>query len=183
MKKEVSIHIGEFYASNAPIIINTLLGSCVAVCLFDPIRQIGGMNHILMPGKADLRNFDTSASYGINAMELLINRIMVLGGNRRHLVAKVFGGANVIPTISEENGMGRKNEAFVVEFLQIEKIKIISQDLGGNQSRRIYFHTDTGDVFLRRIRFAQFQNVVNEEQKCIKRIRKELKKPGMVDLF
>lgn len=181
--KKVHIHIGQFYASDDPIVIDTLLGSCVAVCLFDPGRRIGGMNHILMPGKANLKNFDTAARYGVNAMELLINKIMSLGGNRHRLVAKIFGGAHVIAAIPKENGIGIKNGAFVVEFLQIEKIKIISQDLGGNQARRIYFHTDTGDVFLRRIRSVQFQNIINEEQKFLKRIKGDAKKPGKVSLF
>ncbi|MDM8535516.1 chemotaxis protein CheD, partial [Desulfobacterales bacterium HSG17] len=96
IKRHVDIHIGEFHASGQPTVISTLLGSCVAVCLYDPIKQIGGMNHILMPGRADMKRFDMSARYGINAMELLINRIMNLGGKRRNLVAKIFGGAKTI---------------------------------------------------------------------------------------
>ena len=82
MKKSFSIHIGGFHASRNPAVIETLLGSCVAVCLYDPVARIGGMNHILLPGKADLKHFDNVARYAINAMELLINRVMTLGGKR-----------------------------------------------------------------------------------------------------
>lgn len=108
MKKEVSIHIGELYASKNPAVVHTLLGSCVAVCMFDPIKRIGGMNHILLPGNGDLKDFSDSTRYGINAMELLINMIMNLGGNRNRLVAKAFGGGNILAGISEENGPGQK---------------------------------------------------------------------------
>ena len=114
MKKKVSIHIGGFHASTKPTVIDTLLGSCVAVCLYDHVAPVGGMNHILLPGKADLRHFDNVARYAINAMELLINRILNLGGKRQNLTAKVFGGAHVLPTISEENGVGAKNSEFVL---------------------------------------------------------------------
>lgn len=193
MKKEVSIHIGELYASKKPAVIHTLLGSCVAVCLFDPIRQIGGMNHILLPGNGDLprhgastagaKPFSDSIRYGINAMEFLINMIMNLGGNRNRLAAKAFGGGHILSGIPEKNGPGQKNIQFVLEFLKVEGIKLISRNLGGYDSRRIYFHTDTGDVFLKRIAPVNLARIVIDEQKHLRRIEKEVKKPGDVTLF
>lgn len=182
-KQQISIHIGEFYASNEPAIIDTVLGSCVAVCLFDPVKRIGGMNHILLPGKADLKRFDASARYGINAMELLINKVMGLGSRRSRLVAKAFGGANMFQSISAESGVGEKNSEFVIEFLNNEDIKIISKDLGGHDTRRIFFHTDTGDVFLKRTHSKRDANIAIEQQKRLKYIRKEIKKSGEVTLF
>jgi chemotaxis protein CheD len=182
-RKIVRIHIGEYYASGRARVIYTLLGSCVAVCLYDPVRRVGGMNHILMPGKADLNHFDASARYGINAMELLINRIMNLGGRRESLRAKVFGGARTLSTIPVENSMGPKNEAFAVEFLQRENIPIISKDMGGNRSRRIYFHTETGDVYLKRGQPIQLTAIPIEEQKVRDRVAREVDKKGDVTLF
>ena len=79
LKTKISIHIGEFYSSADPVVIHTLLGSCVAVCLFDPVKKIGAMNHILLPGRANMKHFDAPARFGINAMELLINGMMNLG--------------------------------------------------------------------------------------------------------
>ncbi len=181
MKREVSIHIGEYYASRMPTVIGTLLGSCVAVCLFDPMTKIGGMNHILLPGKADMRRFDAQARYGINAMELLINRIMNLGGNRRLLVAKTFGGAHLLPGLS--NGMGRRISTFVLDFMRNESIRIASQDLGGHESRRIYFHTATGDVFLKRIRSRYYSGVAFQEKKMIGRVRRRMEKPAKINFF
>ncbi len=151
MKKKVNIHIGEFYASREPAVIYTLLGSCVAVCLFDPRNMVGGMNHILLPGRPDMRSFDNSARYGINAMELLINQIMKLGGDRNRIVAKVFGGAHIISVISHENSVGPKIVEFVKNFLKTEGIRIVRHDLGGDKTRKIYFHTDTGKVFLKKV--------------------------------
>ena len=183
MKKKVSIHIGELYASKNPAIVHTLLGSCVAVCIFDPIKHIGGMNHILLPGNVNMKDFTDSTRYGINAMELLINMIMNLGGNRNRLLAKTFGGGHILGGISEEDGPGQKNIQFVLEFLRVEEIKVISQNLGGYDSRRIYFHTDTGDVFLKRISSIHLARIAAEEQKRLKQIEKEIKKPADVTFF
>jgi chemotaxis protein CheD len=182
-KAVVHIHIGDYYATGEPEIIHTLLGSCVAVCLIDPVQQIGGMNHILLPGNPDLRLFDDSARYGINAMELLINKILNLGGKRQLLIAKAFGGGHITPAISKENGIGRRNAKFVIDFLNNEKIRIVNQDLGGRESRKIYFHTDTGEVFVKRILNDCWKNIAREEKKQSLRIQSKLKKSGDVVLF
>lgn len=183
MKNSVNIHIGGLHASRESAIIETTLGSCVAVCLYDPGEQIGGMNHILLPGKADLLHFDSAARYGVNAMELLINRIMAIGGNRFRLVAKVFGGAHLFPSISIENGVGKKNAEFVLSFLQMEKIKIIGCDLGGHESRKIFFHTDTGDVFLQRIFSASYSKIVQREKKMLSNVQKQVQKNTKITMF
>ena len=182
-KKKITIHIGEYYASGRPVRIYTLLGSCVAVCLFDPKNRIGGMNHILVPGRADLKNFDDSARYGINALELLINEIMQLGGERHQIIAKVFGGAHIIQSISKENGMGQKIIYFVKDFLNNERIRIISHDLGGNDIRKVYFYTDTGNVYLKRTDLKLYPNIAEEEKRCSNRIKDKVKQPGSIDLF
>ena len=183
MKRTICIHIGGLHASREPTVIETLLGSCVAVCLHDPIERIGGMNHILLPGRANLKHFDVISRYGINAMELLINRLMALGSKRHPLVAKVFGGAHVLSAISQENGMGRKNVEFVLEFLQMEAIKIINQDVGGHDTRKIHFHTDTGEVLLKRIAPSLHPNNGLHERGFLNVVRREARKPGKVTLF
>jgi len=182
MRREIGIHIGEYYATRQPAIIRTLVGSCVAVCLFDPVTGVGGMNHILLPGRANMKRFDAPARYGINAMELLINRIMNLGGKRHFLVAKAFGGAHLLPAISKENSVGRRISAFVIEFLRNESIRLISRDFGGHESRRIYFHTSTGDVFLKRIRSRYYINIA-KERKMIRHVQRKVDKPAEIEIF
>ena len=184
MKKTTCIHIGGLYASKEPAVIETLLGSCVAVCLFDPVEQIGGMNHILLPGKADLRHYNVVSRYGINAMELLINTMMNLGSRRYPLVAKIFGGAHVLPAISQENGIGRKNVDFVQEFLHTEAIPITSQDTGGFEARKIYFHTDTGEVLLKRIHPTLHAKVERRERCFLDRVgRTKVEEAGEITMF
>jgi len=183
MKPLVRIHIGGYHASRRPSVIYTLLGSCVAVCLFDPVRRIGGMNHILLPGEADLKHFDAAARYGINAMELLINSIMRLGGLRSRLKAKVFGGAHTLNTIPEAYSMGRRNVEFTMEFLEKESIEVLNQDVGGHQSRRIYYHTDTNEIFLKRGKIIQYTHINKREQRVRERIRKEIDQSGEITLF
>jgi chemotaxis protein CheD len=155
------------------------------VAFSDKYREFNATfkNHILLPGKADLLHFDSVARYGVNAMELLINRIMAIGGNRFQLVAKVFGGAHLLPSISIENGVGKKNAEFVVAFLKMEKIRITGCDVGGYESRKIYFHTDTGDVFLKRISSSFYSKINQREIKMMNKIQKQVQKPTNITLF
>lgn len=150
VKEKVNIFIGEFYATKTPTIIQTILGSCVAACLYDPVNRIGGMNHILLPGRVDEKHLDARNRYGIYAMAALAQKMMDLGAKRRQMVAKIFGGAHVIPQISEELSMGWKNVELVIDFCQAQQIQVISFEVGGYQSRKIFFHTDSGEVLLKR---------------------------------
>ena len=180
-KKKVYLVIGEYWASREPTVIGTLLGSCVGVCLFDPFLRMGGMNHILLPGKADMCVFDDVARYGVNAMELLINRILGLGGARSRLVAKVFGGAQVLPALSRGGmKMGEANVAFVFDFLEKEDIPVINSDVGGRDPRKIYFHTDTNEVFLRKI---HSQIHYREEKRRASLLKKTVSEAGEITLF
>ncbi len=183
MKKVVRIHIGQYHASRMPIIIYTLLGSCVAVCLHDPVRKIGGMNHIFLPGRADMYRFDAPARYGVNAMELLINRIMNLGGKKKRFVAKIFGGAHLLPSVTRQNGVGQKIIEFVIEFLKMESIRVIGKDVGGYQGRKIFYHTDTGEVLLKRIASRGYSNIVEEEKDVESNIKNKLSRSGEICLF
>jgi len=176
MKPSYNIHIGEYYASKTPAIISTILGPCVAVCLHDKSKEIGGMNHILMPGDAPDRENIIDSRYGINAMELLINQMMKLGANRYKLTAKVFGGAAILSSISGEFNMGIRNVESVIEFLEVEKIPIVNYNFGGFDSRRIYYHSDTDEVLIKRIKSREAlteDSVVKERRlEAEKRIKK-----------
>jgi len=177
------IHVGEIFVDHKPTVVQTLLGPCVSVCLIDRTAGIGGMNHILLPGKPDLHSFDASARYGVNAMEMLIGGIQRAGAARRRLKAKVFGGANVLTGLDKTFNPGFRNGTFVMEFLELEKIPVIGHDIGGFNARRIYLRTDTGEVFMKRIPRYQASNIVIEEKEYQRRVQGELSREGRVTLF
>jgi len=183
MKKRVKIHIGDIYTSAEPAVIETILGSCVSVCLFDPERKTGGMNHILLPGKADLEIFDDTTRYGINAMEVLINSMMKLGSRKKNILSKIFGGAHILRSIGRHMSPGLKNIQFVENFLNLEGIPIVSRNTGGNNGRKIHFHTNTGDVFLKTLANPSFEAVAREETQYTELVRCLLETPSDVELF
>jgi len=182
-KQQKTLKVGEYHASKIPLILHTVLGSCISACLFDPVRRIGGMNHILLPGALDLKKFDMSARYGIHAMELLINKIMNLGGDRRRLQAKLFGGAHLFPAIPENKSIGKRNTDFSMSFLKKEGIKIIKADIGGQAIRKIDFHTDTGEVFLKRTYSEYYHQIKEAEQRQLDRMLKKYERMSDVTLF
>ena len=134
---------GEHHATDArDATISTILGSCVACCLWDPVARVGGMNHILLaitPNCPDM----TPSLTAMNAMELLINDMLKLGAFRRRLLAKAFGGASMISGLSE---IGAANGTFLLNYLEREGIECVSQSLGGARARHIVFTPATGAV-------------------------------------
>jgi chemotaxis protein CheD len=123
------------------VVLTTVLGSCVAACLHDPVAQVGGMNHFLLPG--DEGSQGDSLRYGINSMELLINGLLRMGARRDRLEAKLFGGARVVQGLSD---VGAQNAVFARRFLAEENILCLSESLGGSQARRVQFWPSTGRV-------------------------------------
>ena len=132
---------GEHYVTGDPeVTLTTILGSCVAVCLWDPERGVGGMNHFLLPeGKAEGAN--EGRRYGAFAMELLINELLRLGARRERLQAKLFGGARMFSGLSD---VGASNVAFAERFMRDEGIPVMGTSLGGFGARRIQFWPTTG---------------------------------------
>lgn len=174
--KRINIHIGEYYSSSEPAVITTILGPCVAVCLYEPSSRTGGMNHILLPGQNTGETVPGDARYAINAMELLINQMMKLGADRYRLKAKVFGGAQIYPFLKQEMAMGLKNIEMVIDFLITERIPIINYNFGGSHPRKIQFYTGTGDVLMQKVKISdameEFENLKLKRVEIEKRIKK-----------
>ncbi|WP_336763529.1 chemotaxis protein CheD [Asaia sp. VD9] len=127
-------------SSGSDTLLTTLLGSCISVCMYDPIARIGGMNHFLLPTGEGCDN-NTALRFGVNAMEKLINGILTSGGRRDRLLCKAFGGAAIVPSLGK---IGHENAVFVIGYLADERISCIAQSLGGTQARRIRFWPATG---------------------------------------
>jgi chemotaxis protein CheD len=157
-----TIHIGGVHASRAPILLDTVLGSCISACLYDPVSGIGGMNHFMLPEGADPGN-PTSTRYGVNAMELLISEIMKLGGTRKRIQAKVFGGGHVLKIRESLDGIPQQNIEFAHRFLQAEQIPVMCEDIGGYQARRVLFNTQNARVYLKKLGTNEAERTAEEE--------------------
>jgi chemotaxis receptor (MCP) glutamine deamidase CheD len=174
----VAIHVGEMYATRAPTLIRTLLGSCISACLYDPVARVGGMNHFMLPHAEG--SMSDPARFGVHAMEELVFRMQSLGAERRHLKGKVFGGGHVLSTADSEDSVPRRNVRFIEEFMVVEGIPVASRDLGGREGRIVVFASDTGKAYVRRV--GALAELLREEQ----RIRRdEAPRPhyGDVTLF
>jgi chemotaxis protein CheD len=145
---ERKIHIvqGEQHVDDDPrVVLSTLLGSCIAACIWDNVSGIGGMNHFLLPGnEADLKQSTQSSDsmrHGVHAMELLLNALLRRGATRSRLQAKLFGGARMIKGLTD---IGELNASFAEKFLKAEGIALVGGSLRGEQGRRIQFWPVSG---------------------------------------
>lgn len=181
--RRINLGIGELHADSRPSVITTVLGSCVSVCLFDPVAHIGGMNHILLPGNADLKNCNDSARYGVNAMELLINKMISVGARRGRLQAKVFGGGRMLTDTPQVFSPGRDNTRFVFDFLETEGINVISYNVGGAYGRKIHYFTHSGQVLMKRVKSLSAINIRRKEARFSEKLEKEVRKSGGTVLF
>lgn len=141
------------------------------------------MNHILLPGQPDIDRFNDSARYGINAMEILINRMLTLGANRRFMRAKVFGGGHVLTGMSGHFSPGAGNVSFVMKFLEEERIPVVNSDTGGEVSRRLIYYPDTFEVFVKRLAVANVGAVAQQELRFLARVSRSLEREAPVTLF
>ncbi|MCR5877635.1 chemotaxis protein CheD [Phenylobacterium sp. J367] len=149
-KRPIHVVQGEHAISDDPdIVLTTILGSCVAACMRDPVARIGGMNHFLLPGgpKADGADGE-SVRYGVHAMELLVNALLARGARRERLEVKLFGGGRLVKGLTD---VGASNARFAEEFLAAEKLNHVGGSLRGDSGRRIQYWPVSGrarQVFL-----------------------------------
>lgn len=137
---------GEHYVTNDPTeMIITILGSCVAACIRDPLIGAAGMNHFMLPASdtGEWGQVSAAMRYGNYAMEMLINDLMRRGARRERLEIKVFGGGHIG---SMKSDVGEQNARFVLEYLKSEGLKPVAVDLGGDSARRIHYFPANGSV-------------------------------------
>ncbi|CAO5674683.1 MAG: Chemoreceptor glutamine deamidase CheD [Holosporales bacterium] len=175
----VTVLPGDYYVSKDPQeMLVTILGSCVAACIRDKKLGVGGMNHFLLPSPGV--NVQTeSGRYGSFAMEELINALLKMGSKREHFEAKVFGGASVIQSSIQ---IGQNNSDFVREYLEKERIPVISEDLGGDRPRRIHFWPSSGRVARHLLQNAETRMIMMQESAYQKKISERPRGNG-VELF
>lgn len=171
---------GEFCVAEDGEVLVTVLGSCVAACLRDPLTGIGGMNHFMLPDAAP-EVISPSARYGTQAMELLINQLVRVGARRGRLEAKVFGGGAVLKGL-EIAQIGQRNADFVLRFLQTENIPVIAKDLLDSYPRKVYFFPETGRVLVRKLHRVHNETLFERERLYRQRLDQE-PLTGSVELF
>jgi len=147
--------------------MSTLLGSCVAVCLFDPLLKIGGLNHFMLPdmGRSRYGDIDSMLS-GNFAMEALLNGLLTKGAKKVRLQAKAFGGGTIIDTDGGALSIGMRNANFAKEWLVREAIPLRSSDFLGPWSRKIIFLPFNGEAFCKRLvtNMANAEVIAREER-------------------
>ncbi len=162
--KRVNIIQGEYKVIDDPnVVLTTILGSCVAACLRDPVAGVGGMNHFLLPGSVAAVSAGGDATrYGVHLMELLINGLLKKGARRDRLEAKIFGGAKTIATFSN---VGDQNAAFAMQFLRDEGISVVGSSTGGEYGRKLEYWPVSGRARQYPLTGAETQKTVALEQK------------------
>lgn len=141
------IHVGQIHVDKTPAAISTVLGSCVAVCLYDMHLGIGGMNHYLLPFWNG--NGLQSPKFGNISIPKLIESMILKGSTCKTMEAKIFGGASMNIGVSDSMMIGEKNILVAKEILKEYKISIVAEDIGGQSGRKIQFDLDRGKVLLK----------------------------------
>lgn len=172
---------GEYYVTARDMLLVTVLGSCVAACIRDPIAGVGGMNHFMLPEGDPHNPLSTSARYGGYAMEMLVNQLIKQGAARNRLEAKVFGGGAVMRGFTTQN-VGGRNSEFVLEYLATEKIRLIAQDLQDIYPRKVYFWANTGRVLVKKLKQVHNNTILDRESEYGTRISTS-RLAGEVELF
>lgn len=179
----VQVFQGDFFVSTREgEMLATVLGSCVAACIRDPIAGVGGMNHFLLPDKGGDNNpdlpFSASLRYGSYSMEQLINGILTAGGRRERLELKIFGGANVLAGL---RGIGHQNADFIERYLKAEGFKVMAADLRGTLPRKVQYFPSTGVARVKQIEDASGKAVFQRES--AKKITAVQTQAGSIELF
>lgn len=154
----IRVGIAEYKTAPDPHILSVVgLGSCVGICLYDPVARVGGMAHVLLPNSNNIGNAGTRpGKFADTAVNALLHKMVEEGGSIKNIRAKLVGGASMFSVSSfDTNGMfamGPKNVEAVKKILASRGIKIDAEDTGGTQGRTIEFHAGTGKVVIKTMR-------------------------------
>lgn len=177
----IKILPGEFRVTGEDVMLVTVLGSCVAACIRDPVAGVGGMNHFMLPDTSQSGQGGESARYGSYAMEVLINELFKRGARRERLEAKLVGGGAVLPGMSL-NPVGERNGEFALSYLRAEKIKLVAQDLFDVFPRRVHYFPPGGRLLVRRLPAADGSELAAREEQYRRQVRNR-SNDGSVELF
>jgi chemotaxis protein CheD len=179
----VKVLPGEFFVADEDILVLTTLGSCIAACLWDRERRVGGMNHFLLPdGGGGTDSGRDPGRYGSFAMDLLIGEMVKRGATRSTMEAKVFGGGAVISGMNTIN-VGERNTSFVLDYLRTERITVVSKDVLDIYPRKVCFLPASGKAMVKRLASANTEALATLERAAASRAAPVSSGGGSVDLF
>jgi chemotaxis protein CheD len=149
--RKIYLYPGQIFVSDEPALVSTILGSCVAVCLWDEVAGLAGINHYLLPS-APTRSVQSDLRYGRTATERLIETMTARGGAVDRMVAKVVGGASVLGAFTgARKSIGDTNIAVAREVLERHRITVVAEQTGGQRGRKLLFHTGNGCAYSKEI--------------------------------
>ena len=171
--------------------MTTVLGSCVSACLYDPVNQVAGMNHFLLSNKRYSKEMPVCATeagrYGVHAMELLINKMLAAGGNKKYIKAKAFGGGQVMNLDNATPPflcVGEINCRFILEFLKNENIPLVTSSLGGRKGRVLRFYTHDHSVYIKHLNPSRvYKTFLREMGYWETQLKKQKSQPQEIDLW
>ena len=183
----VKILPGEYYVTRNDEAITTVLGSCVSACIRDPVRNVGGKNHFMLPQDSSNGSnawldpaVGLATRYGSYAMESLVNDLLKLGATRERLEIKVFGGGAVLSGMTD---VGARNIDFIRGYLKLEGYRITAEDLGGQQPRKVVYFPVSGRVKMRKLRPVENRTISHREQLYLATLGNQAAGGGDVELF
>jgi len=143
------LYPGEHFACKKDIVLSTVTGICVVICLSDSINGIGGMGHFVVPESKGTEGIfaDEIAQKSITKIELLIGEIVKLGGDRKNCDATIFGAGYLDDNKYGFENLSETSIQFINDYFSLEKIKVRKMDLGGNSRRQINFFLEDGKIF------------------------------------
>ena len=163
---------GEFFVSDTPMIIYTVLGSCISACIRDPLAGVGGMNHFMLPKPKEVGNdsWGESTRYGSYAMEALINEILKRGGVKSRLELKLFGAGRIYDGNID---VGARNAEWVLEYVKMEGLTACKTDLGDVLPRKVYYFTESGRVLMKKIEKVKNDTIAAREREYASKLQVE----------
>ncbi len=175
---------GEYYVTINSEGVYTTLGSCISACIRDRVSGVGGMNHFMLPISDDpsgwkSTSLSASTRYGNFAMEHLINVILKNGGQRQNLEVKLFGGGRILENMTD---VGLRNIEFVHDYLKVEGLKVVAEDVGETFPRMVVYFPNTGKVQVKRLR-SLHNNTILDEEKRYRNVIESKPVGGDIELF
>lgn len=149
--QKIYLHPGELVISEDPAEVSTVLGSCISVTLYLPKLKIGAICHAVLPTGDD----GEPGKYVDQAVDYMVSYLNRFSVERRDIVVKLFGGANMFKNTDPvrcERTVGAQNIREAMNSFKVAGLELSVSDVGGERGRKIIFHTDTGEVFLKRVK-------------------------------